>query len=117
MSRPLGNPLAGAEATPLFGASAGRFDAGQCRPEGPACPQAASPQAKREAVQILMTERAMGVVRACWLVGISRSLFPGGRSASEQFAHAVIEHAEFERGAAQSRTAREARVPEFREEI
>ncbi|MFP3801312.1 IS3 family transposase [Paraburkholderia sp. SIMBA_027] len=35
----------------------------------------ASPQAKREAVQILMTERAMGVTRACGLVGISRSLF------------------------------------------
>ncbi|WP_316679639.1 IS3 family transposase [Ralstonia chuxiongensis] len=35
----------------------------------------ASPQAKREAVQILTTERAMGVTRACGLVGISRSLF------------------------------------------
>ncbi|WP_155402205.1 IS3 family transposase [Ralstonia solanacearum] len=35
----------------------------------------ASPQAKREAVQILMTEHAMGVTRACGLVGISRSLF------------------------------------------
>ncbi|MEI7298184.1 IS3 family transposase [Paraburkholderia tropica] len=38
-------------------------------------PKIASPQAKREAVQILMTERAMGVTRACGLVGISRSLF------------------------------------------
>ncbi len=28
-----------------------------------------------KAVQILMTERAMGVTRACGLVGISRSLF------------------------------------------
>ncbi|WP_408380283.1 IS3 family transposase [Paraburkholderia megapolitana] len=35
----------------------------------------ASPQAKREAVHILMTGRAMGVTRACGLVGISRSLF------------------------------------------
>ncbi|WP_413212602.1 MULTISPECIES: IS3 family transposase [Burkholderiaceae] len=35
----------------------------------------ASPQAKREAVRILMTERAMGITRACGLVGISRSLF------------------------------------------
>ncbi|MBU9470430.1 IS3 family transposase [Burkholderia multivorans] len=35
----------------------------------------ASPQAKREAVRILMTERAMSVTRACGLVGISRSLF------------------------------------------
>ncbi|WP_125056461.1 IS3 family transposase [Ralstonia solanacearum] len=35
----------------------------------------ASPQAKREAVRTLMTERAMGVTRACGLVGISRSLF------------------------------------------
>ncbi|RQS38929.1 IS3 family transposase, partial [Burkholderia sp. Bp8986] len=33
------------------------------------------PQAKREAVRILMTERAMGVTRACGLGGISRSLF------------------------------------------
>ncbi|WP_375371942.1 IS3 family transposase [Bordetella holmesii] len=34
-----------------------------------------SPQAKREAVRTLMTERSMGVTRACGLVGISRSLF------------------------------------------
>ena len=33
-----------------------------------------SPQAKREAVGILMAERQMGVTRACGLVGISRSL-------------------------------------------
>lgn len=34
-----------------------------------------SPQAGREAVETLMTERAMGVTRACGLVGISRSVF------------------------------------------
>ncbi len=33
-----------------------------------------SPQARREAVKILMAERQMGVTRACGLVGISRSL-------------------------------------------
>lgn len=56
-------------------ASAGRIDARQRRVEGPAGSKVASPQAKREAVRILMTERAMGVTRACGLVGISRSLF------------------------------------------
>ncbi|WXK40746.1 IS3 family transposase (plasmid) [Mycetohabitans rhizoxinica] len=35
----------------------------------------ANPQAKREAVRILMTERAMGVTCACGLAGISPSLF------------------------------------------
>jgi putative transposase len=34
-----------------------------------------SPQAKREAVRMLMTERSLGVTRACGLVGISRSLY------------------------------------------
>jgi len=34
-----------------------------------------SPQAKREAVSVLMTERSLGVTRACGLVGISRSLY------------------------------------------
>ena len=34
-----------------------------------------SPQARREAVSILMAERQMGVTRACGLIGISRSLF------------------------------------------
>jgi len=34
-----------------------------------------SPQCKREAVGILTVERAMGVTRACGLVGISRSLY------------------------------------------
>ncbi|WP_354679096.1 IS3 family transposase [Cupriavidus plantarum] len=34
-----------------------------------------SPQAKRDAVRTLVTERALGVTRACGLVGISRSLF------------------------------------------
>lgn len=33
-----------------------------------------SPQAKREAVSVLMKERSFGVTRACGLVGISRSL-------------------------------------------
>jgi putative transposase len=34
-----------------------------------------SPQAKRAAVAVLMTERSLGVTRACGLVGISRSLY------------------------------------------
>jgi putative transposase len=34
-----------------------------------------SPQAKRAAVEVLMTERSLGVTRACGLVGISRSLY------------------------------------------
>lgn len=34
-----------------------------------------SPQAKREAVTVLMTERDFGVTRACGLAGISRSLY------------------------------------------
>lgn len=34
-----------------------------------------SPQAKRAAVVVLMTERDFGVTRACGLVGMSRSLF------------------------------------------
>lgn len=34
-----------------------------------------SPQAKREAVDILTAERGLGVTRACGLVGISRSLY------------------------------------------
>ena len=34
-----------------------------------------SPQAKREAVNVLMTERNLGVTRACGLVEISRSLY------------------------------------------
>jgi len=34
-----------------------------------------SPQAKREAVTVLMTERRFGVTRACGLAGISRSLY------------------------------------------
>jgi putative transposase len=33
------------------------------------------PQAKREAVAVLMTERHFGVTRACGLMGISRSLY------------------------------------------
>ncbi|VFR17255.1 Mobile element protein [plant metagenome] len=38
-------------------------------------PKVASPQAKREAVRTLMAERGMGIIRACGLVGISRSSF------------------------------------------
>ena len=34
-----------------------------------------SPQVKREAVTVLMTERDFGVTRACGLVGLSRSLY------------------------------------------
>jgi putative transposase len=34
-----------------------------------------SPPSGREAVKVLMTERALGLTRACGLVGISRSLF------------------------------------------
>ena len=34
-----------------------------------------SPQAKREAVTLLLAERDFGVTRACGLVGISRSLY------------------------------------------
>ena len=34
-----------------------------------------SPQAKREAVEVLMTVQCFGVTRACGLVGISRSLY------------------------------------------
>ena len=34
-----------------------------------------SPQAKRAAVTVLMTERDFGVTRACGLIGISRSLY------------------------------------------
>jgi putative transposase len=34
-----------------------------------------SPQAKRAAVAVRMTERDLGVTRACGLIGISRSLY------------------------------------------
>jgi hypothetical protein len=34
-----------------------------------------SPQAKREAVSVLMSERDFGVTRACGLLQISRSLY------------------------------------------
>lgn len=34
-----------------------------------------SPQARRESVAVLMTERDFGVTRACGLIGISRSLY------------------------------------------
>lgn len=53
----------------------GRINARQRCAEGPVGSKVASPQAKREAVRILMTERTMGITRACGLVGISRSLF------------------------------------------
>jgi putative transposase len=55
-------------------APAGRIDARQRGAKGPAVPKVASPQANREAVQTLMTERAMGVTRACGLVPVSRRL-------------------------------------------
>ena len=42
---------------------------------GSARPKMVSPQAKRVAVTMLMTERDFGVTRACGLVGISRSLY------------------------------------------
>ena len=38
-------------------------------------PKVVSLQARREAVRTLMTERGMGIPRACGLVGVSRSLF------------------------------------------
>jgi hypothetical protein len=40
-----------------------------------AIPLMVSPQAKRGAVRVLMTERSFGVTRACGLMGISRSLY------------------------------------------
>ncbi|ELP3490091.1 IS3 family transposase [Pseudomonas aeruginosa] len=43
--------------------------------QGSLRPKVVSPQARREAVRTLMTERGMGITRACGLVGISRSLF------------------------------------------
>ncbi len=46
-----------------------------------------SPQARREAVEMLMTERAMGVTRACGLVGISRSAFRYESKRAEANAH------------------------------
>ncbi len=33
------------------------------------------PQVKRQAVDVLMDERGLGITRACGLVGISRSLY------------------------------------------
>lgn len=46
-----------------------------------------SPQARREAVEMLMTERAMGVTRACGLVGISRSVFRYASKRAEANVH------------------------------
>ncbi|PYL98650.1 MAG: IS3 family transposase [Verrucomicrobia bacterium] len=43
--------------------------------KGSAPPKMVSPQAKREAVEVLMTVQCFGVTRACGLVGISRSLY------------------------------------------
>ncbi len=53
----------------------GRVDVGQGDASGSARPKVVSRQAKREAVRTLMTERGMGVTRACGLVGISRLRF------------------------------------------
>ncbi|MDT3678546.1 MAG: IS3 family transposase [Burkholderiaceae bacterium] len=50
-------------------------------------PKVVSPQARREAVEMLMTERAMGVTRACGLVGISRSAFRYESKRAEANAH------------------------------
>ena len=49
-------------------AVAGRGGAGQGGVEGSSGPKMVSPQAKREAVTMLMTERDFGVTRACGLV-------------------------------------------------
>ena len=56
-------------------AAAGGRRARQGGIEGSARPKMVSPQAKRAAVVVLMTERDFGVTRACGLVGISRSLY------------------------------------------
>ena len=53
----------------------GRSGARQSGAEGSSGPKMVSPQAKREAVTMLMTERDFGVTRACGLVQISRSLY------------------------------------------
>jgi putative transposase len=51
-----------------------------------------SPQAKREAVSLLMTERDFGVTRVCALLQISRALYPcrsrraGGAGLGERIA-------------------------------
>src|SRR4030095_10347454 len=56
-------------------AAAGRGGARQSGVEGSSGPKMVSPQAKREAVRLLMTERDFGVTPACGLVSISRSLY------------------------------------------
>jgi putative transposase len=58
-----------------------------------------SPQAKREAVGILTAERAMGVTRACGLVGISRSLYRyrGRRSPALELRNRIAELAAIKR--------------------
>ncbi len=55
--------------------AAGRCGVGEGSPEGSSRPKMVSPQARREAVTVLMTERDFGVTRACGLVHISRSLY------------------------------------------
>ena len=62
--------------------AAGGSGARQSGVEGSAGPKMVSPQAKREAVEVLMTERGFGVTRACGLVGISRSLYRLSKSAA-----------------------------------
>lgn len=58
-----------------------------------------SPQAKREAVGMLTAERAMGVTRACGLVGISRSLYRyrGRRSPALELRNRIAELAAIKR--------------------
>jgi len=54
---------------------AGRRRARQCGAEGSTGPKMVSPQAKREAVTVLMVEREFGVPRACGLAHLSRYLY------------------------------------------
>lgn len=57
------------------------------------------PQAKREAVAVLMGERGFGVMRDCGLVGISRSLlrYRSRRTGCRELRERIIELAALER--------------------
>ena len=55
--------------------SAGRCQARQSGAEGSTGPKMVSPQAKREAVTVMMTERDFSVTRVCGLAQLSRSLY------------------------------------------
>src|SRR5690606_5348239 len=55
--------------------AAGGSGAGQGGAEGSSEPKMVGPQAKRQAVDVLMAEHGFRVTRACGLVGISRSLY------------------------------------------